>query len=307
MIDVEIVDAHHHLCDLAAGYPWLSGPPQRRYHGDDTVLRRDYLVADYLADFAGLPLVGSVHVENGAGDPLVEAEWIDSLCGAVPTVQVAKADLLDPAAAAVLEHQAALPSVRGIRDILNWHPDPYYSHRDRPDLTTDPVWRSNFARLAPLGLSFDLQVFPSQLARAAELAGAFPDTAIVLDHLGMPIGRDARTLEQWRSGIAELAARPNVSAKISAMGTTDHGWTMDSISPLIWSTIEAFGTSRCMFASNFPVDGMYSSLAQLYACFDAATSAFTRSERADLFGGAARAFYRIDPPASTDLGQGADQ
>jgi predicted TIM-barrel fold metal-dependent hydrolase len=307
MIDVEIVDAHHHLCRLSAGYPWLSGPAQPRYHGDDTVLRRDYLVEDYRRDFAGLPLVGSVHVENGAGDPLLEARWVDSLCGELPTVQVAKADLADAAATDLLDQHAALASVRGIRDILNWHPDPFYSHRDRPDLVTDPVWRSNFARLEPLGLSFDLQVFPSQLGDAAALADAFPGTAIVLDHLGMPIGRDSDSIAPWRAGLVELARRPNVWVKISAMGTTDHHWSTDSVRPLIRHTIEAFGPARCMFASNFPVDGMYSSLADLYAAFDAATSDFTHAERADLFGGSARRFYRIPLPADADHQQGDDQ
>jgi predicted TIM-barrel fold metal-dependent hydrolase len=294
MIDVDIVDAHHHLCRLADGYPWLSGAPQARYHGDDTVLRHDYLVEDYLRDIGDLPLVGSVHVENGAGDPVREATWIDELCGTIPSVQVAKADLSAPAAPALLERHAALPSVRGIRDILNWHPDPYYTHRDRADLISDPGWRANFARLQPLGLSFDLQVFPGQLDEAAALAGAFPETAIVLDHLGMPIGRDAETLEHWRRGIDLIARRPNVSVKISAMGTTDHRWTPASVRPLILQTIEAFGPARCMFASNFPVDGMYSTLAELFAAFDAVTGDFSRAERASLFGGTARDFYRID-------------
>lgn len=294
MIDVEIVDAHHHLCSLAAGYPWLSGPPRKRYHGDDTVLRRDYLVGDYLKDFDGLPLAGSVHIENGAADPAWEAEWVHSQCGRVPTVQVAKADLADPGAPALLEHHAGLDSVRGVRDILNWHPDPYYSHRDRSDLMADPLWRSNFARLELLDLSFDLQVFPNQLGEAAELAATFGDTAIVLDHLGMPVDRDADTLRHWRSGMIELARRTNVSVKISAMGTTEHAWTLDSIRPLVLQTIEIFGTARCMFASNFPVDGMYSSLAELYAAFDEITRDFTHAERADLFGGSARSFYRMD-------------
>ena len=305
MIDVEIVDAHHHLCRIAAGYPWLSGPPVPRYHGDDLVLRCDYLVADYLRDFAGLPLVGSVHIENGAGDPDGEAAWVDRLCGRVPSAQVAKADLVDPASAALLERHAALASVRGVRDILNWHQDPFYSHRARADLIVDPIWRSNFARLEGLGLSFDLQIFPSQFADAAALADAFPGTQIVLDHLGMPIGRDPETLADWRAGLSRLAERPNVSVKISAMGTTDHGWTTDSIRPLVLQTIEVFGPQRCMFASNFPVDGLYSSLAELYAAFDDITDGFSRAEREWLFGRTARSFYRLEPE-SRHLGPGQE-
>ena len=303
MIDVDIVDAHHHLCDLAAGYPWLEGPPQLRYHGDDTVLRHDYAVENYLADFGELPLVGSVHVENGAKNPLWEAQWVDSLCHSVPSVQVAKADLCLPDAVGLLEQEAAIGTVRGIRDILNWDPDPFYSHRDRADLMTDPTWLANFGRLEALGLSFDLQVFPRQLAGAARLAAAHPGTRIVLDHLGMPCDRDDQTLREWRQGIKLLAENENVWVKISAIGTTDHHWTLDSVRPLILETIEIFSPRRSMFASNFPVDGMYSTLAGLYEAFDAVTADFTREERAQLFGGTATEFYRIPEQATWPAGQ----
>jgi hypothetical protein len=85
VLDLDVVDAHHHLCHLsAASYPWLAGPPVQRYHGDDLPLRRDYLLDDYRTDAAqlgalGARLVGSVHVENGAADPLWESRWIDAV------------------------------------------------------------------------------------------------------------------------------------------------------------------------------------------------------------------------------------
>lgn len=294
MIDVPIIDAHHHLCRLADGYPWLSGRPQRRYHGDDTVLRHDYLPADYIHDFEGLPLVASVCIENGAADAVREAEWIDSLCDATPVVQVAKADLSDPAAPGRLDRYLGIASVRGVRDILNWHPDPFYTHRDRADLINDPTWRANFAKLGDLGLSFDLQVFSAQLPAAAALAAAHPSVLLVLDHLGMPIGRDPGALAAWEQGLGLLARQDNVKVKISAIGTTDHAWTVESIRPLVLTTIEKFGVDRCMFASNFPVDGMYSTLRDLYGAFDELTADFSRAERARLFGGTAAETYRID-------------
>lgn len=294
MIDVEIVDPHHHLCHLAQGYPWLEGPPQRRYHGDDLPLRRDYLVADYRADFAGLPLVASVHVENGAADPLWEAQWIDDLCGSgIPQAQVAKVDLSAPDAARRLEEVAAIPSVHGIRDILNWHPDPVYTHRDRPDLMADPQWLQGFSRLAAAGLSFDLQVFADQLPQAAHLAAAHPDVRIILDHTGMPVARDPEYLARWRAGLRAVAACSNTVVKVSALGTTDHQWTVDSLRPIILDTIDIFGCERAMFASNFPVDGLYSSLAELYAAYDEITQDFTTAERAALFAGTARTAYRL--------------
>ena len=286
MREVDVIDAHHHLCYLSrASYPWLEGPRIPRYHGDDFPLRRDYLVNDYLADASelgalGARLVGSIHVENGAAEPMWESAWIDRVSGEhnAPSAQVVKVDLRTPTARDQLAAHALLPSVRGVRDILNWHPDPVFTHRDRPDLMTDPAWLNGFAALAEFGLSFDLQVFPEVLVDA-----------------GMPIDRSTDGLSRWKGQLAALAAEKNTMVKISALGTNEHRWTTDSIRPIVLDTIEVFGTSRCMFGSNFPVDGLYSNFSELFRAFDTITADFTDRERADLFAGAARRFYRIGP------------
>lgn len=305
MLDQDVIDAHHHLCDLGpASYPWLEGPAQRRYHGDDLPLRRRYLLDDYLADAAELAplggrLIGSVHVENGAADPAWESRWIDevvSQSGAgAPSVQVVKVDLLAADAVDRIGALATLPSVRGVRDILNWHPDPFYSHRDRADLMRDPAWRRGFRALAPAGLSFDLQVFPDQLDEAAALAAEHADITIVLDHAGMPIERDASALDRWKRQMARVAAEPNTTVKISALGTNDHTWTPDSIRRIVLDTIDVFTPQRCMFGSNFPVDGLYSTFGALYTAFDEITAGFTAIERSALFSGTAARIYRIGP------------
>jgi predicted TIM-barrel fold metal-dependent hydrolase len=305
VLDLDVIDAHQHLCHLsAASYPWLEGPRVARYHGDDFPLRRDYLVEDYRADVADLAALGgrivaAVHVENGAADPLRESRWIDGVIAQndLPSVQVVKVDLTSPDARTQMSAHAALPSVRGVRDILNWHPDPVFSHRDRADLITDPGWRAGFAALRDFGFSFDLQVFPAQLRQAAALAADHGDISIVLDHAGMPIERDAEALDRWKRDLIGVAAQPNTTVKISALGTNDHRWTVDSIRRIVLDTIDVFGPSRCMFASNFPVDGLYSTLGELYQAFDTITGGFTPAERADLFAGTARRVYRISTEA----------
>lgn len=301
MLGLDVIDAHHHLCRLSrASYPWLEGPSVLRYHGNDAALRRDYLIQDYLADAAGLDelgarLVGSVHIENGAADPLAEGAWIDQLIEdhPLPSVQVVKVDLRTPRARTELAEQAARPSVRGVRDILNWHPDPVYTHRDRPDLMADPAWLGGFEALGELGLSFDLQVFPHQLREAAHLAATYGNITIVLDHAGMPINRDPSALKRWKRDLARLAAEPNTTAKISALGTNDHDWTVASIRPIVLDTIDIFGPGRCMFASNFPVDSLYSTYADLFTAFNQLTRDLSHDDRADLFAGTARRVYRI--------------
>jgi predicted TIM-barrel fold metal-dependent hydrolase len=302
MLDFEIIDAHHHLCDFSHSYPWLEGSAETfRYHGDDRPLRRSYLLNDYLADTQGFKLAGCVHIENGAADPLWEADWVQGVHDSegLPSVQVAKASLSDPAVLPRLEQLAAVPTVRGIRDILNWHPDPRYTHTTRPDLLTDPAWLKGFSHLAPLGLSFDLQVFPDQLEQAARLAADHPETLIILDHAGMPIERDPASLRDWRKGMQRLADQPNVVTKISALGTNDHSWTTKSIRAIVLETIDVFGPKLTMFGSNFPVDSLYSSFAALYTAFDEITGPMSEHERRELFAETARRTYRIGPDATT--------
>lgn len=305
MLDLEVIDAHHHLCRLSkASYPWLEGPPTRRYHGDDLPLRRDYLLPDYLTDAAGLAILGarlvaSVHVENGAADPHAEAVWIDQVIAShgLPSVQVVKVDLAAADAVARVANLAAFGSVRGVRDILNWHPDPFYTHRDRPDLMSDPAWLTGLASLAGHGLTFDLQVFPHQLPDAARLAATHGDLTIVLDHAGMPIDRAPDALNSWRRHLTRLAAEPNTTVKISALGTNDHHWSLDSLRRIVRDTIDVFGPERCMFASNFPVDSLYSTYTDLYAAFDQLTADLTAEDRRWLFADTARRVYQIPGPA----------
>jgi predicted TIM-barrel fold metal-dependent hydrolase len=301
---IPVIDAHHHFWELKRSYPWLEGPPNpERFTGDDSAIRVDYLPDDLRRDFAGIDLIGSVHIDAGAGDPGVEADWLQQVHGddGLPTVIVAAADLSAPDAATHLERIAALPAVRGIRHILNWHEDPRFTYVERDDLMTDPVWLANFARLSALGLSFDLQVYPAQLEQAAEVARRHPDTLVILNHTGMPLHTDGDALAEWRSGIDLLAAEPNTAIKISGIGMTIHPWTTETIRPFVEHAIEAFTPERAMFGSNFPVDRLYSDISTLYGAFDTLTSDASDSERRDLFAGTAARLYRIDFQRKADI------
>lgn len=293
-----VVDAHHHLWDLhgAIRYPWLHDPVNpERFTGDDGAIRTDYGVDEFLADVGAVPLVGSVHIDAGAVQSVEEAEWLEGVHRerGLPTVVVASCDLADPDAPATLERIAALESTRGIRHILNWHEDPNWTYVTDPDLMHRPAWRSAFARLAPLDLSFDLQVYPHQLLDAARLAADFPDTTIILNHTGMPENLEPDHLAIWEQGVRALAAQPNTYAKVSGIGMTIHPWTVSTIKPLVETVIAAFGPARTAFASNFPVDRLYSTYEELYAAFDACVADYSPTEREDLFAGTARRAYRI--------------
>jgi predicted TIM-barrel fold metal-dependent hydrolase len=193
----------------------------------------------------------------------------------------------------VLEAHVRHPNVRGIRQLLNWHPDPAKSQCPRPDYLTDPRWQAGYALLDKYGLSFDLQVYSLQMHDAAVLAGTFANIPVIVNHTGLPRDRDPASLELWRRGLRELAHRPHVSIKISGLGVTDPEWTVDSLRPFVLETIDIFGVERCMFASNFPVDKAYRGFDELYEAFKTITRDFSAAERDALFGANAERVYRL--------------
>jgi predicted TIM-barrel fold metal-dependent hydrolase len=172
------------------------------------------------------------------------------------------------------------------------HPDPKRSYTSR-DLMAEPQFLEGLRELGRRGLSFDLQLYPHQMDTAAALAAQAPDTLIILNHAGMWADRDLSGWKQWKAGMRMLAARPNIVAKISGLGMLDTGWTTESIRPLVLESLEAFGTERAMFASNFPVDKQYTDFVTVWRAFDAITKGFSEGERTGLFRENARKYYRI--------------
>jgi predicted TIM-barrel fold metal-dependent hydrolase len=299
--ELEIVDAHMHLWDLSRiSYPWLTPPLPVGITGDVSSIARNYLLDDYLRDVAAhdshVRATKVVHVEAGASpaDSLAETRWLQSIADArgFPQAIVAHAELDKPDVATLLAQHAAHPNVRGIRQILNWHPDPAKTYTPR-DLLADESWHRGFALLARHGFSFDLQIYPTQMAAAARLAARHPDTPIILNHTGMPIDRDAAGIEAWRTGMRALAARSSVAVKISGLAMLDWRWTRDSLKPFVLETLEIFGADRVMLASNFPVDRLFGTLASFTDAYLSILAGASEQERAKLFGRNAERIYRI--------------
>jgi len=296
-----IIDPHMHLWDLDRHYySWLQDRPLPNNPAGDMspIAYKSYGLDDYLADAAGWNLVQTVHVECGLPpkDQLSETDWLQGLAdtrGVIGGV-VAGANLDDPRVEPLLEAQAARANVRGVRQIVNWHRDPAKTYGPT-DLLLSDAWRAGYALLAKYGLSFDLQLYPSQMATAAALAAAHPDIPVIVNHAGMPTDRDEAGLMAWRDGLAQLARLPNVSCKISGLAMIDRTWTVDSLRPFVLRVIETFGPARCMFASNFPVEKVHGSFGDFYAAYDAITADFGQAERDQMFAGTASRIYRLPP------------
>jgi predicted TIM-barrel fold metal-dependent hydrolase len=278
VLSCPIADAHLHVWDPQAHYyPWLCDqPPIAFRYGDYGALRRRYLVEDYRADAAGWPVTRGVYVEAewNPADPLGEMDFIAELKKKtdLPTVAVAQAWLHRADCAAVLEGQARHSFVRAVR------------HKPAPGMMDDARWRAGYARLAPLGLHFELQVPWRQLGEAARLARVFPDTTIALNHAGLPSDQE---FSGWREAMSGLAACPNVAVKISGLGR------VAAKREVVLTAIELFGMQRAMFASNFPVDGLCASFSEIYSTFDAITRGFSHPERRALFYDNAVRIYRM--------------
>ncbi len=293
-----IVDAHHHLWDLSAcRYPWLMAKGVRRFFGDPTPIQRNYLVADLRDDARPYRIEASVHVQVGVapGDEVAETAWLQSVGDAegLPSAIVAYCDLEQPSAERTIEAHARHSRLRGLRQIVG-RSDEEDAVTGSGGLLTNPAWRERLAQLGELGLSFDLQLTPGQMAAAAEVLAEAPATRVALCHCGSPWNQTPAGLAAWREGLERLAALPQVVCKISGLGMFDHAWTVDSIRPIVETCIEVFGAERAMFGSNFPVDKLHASFATVWGAFEAITAPLPESDRARLFGDTARAFYGID-------------
>lgn len=225
--------------------------------------------------------------------------------------------LLGAAVERVLEaHIAASPNrFRGIRHSAAWHESDAIraSHSaPPPHMLTLAAFHEGFARLAPLGLSFDAWLFHTQLDELTALARRFEDTTIVLDHVGGVLGigpfagRHDEVFPVWKRSISELARSPNVHVKVGGlpMAVCGFGWSheakppssqviCETLRPWYEHCIEAFGPARAMFESNFPVDKVSCSYTVLWNAFKRMSSGYGAEARAALFHDTAVRVYRL--------------
>jgi predicted TIM-barrel fold metal-dependent hydrolase len=182
-----------------------------------------------------------------------------------------------------------------------------------PEILSDASFRDGFARLAPLGLSCDLFLFESQLPEIVGLAQRFPETQIILNHVGMPVGLGcyagghAERFPVWRESLRQAARCPNIALKVGGLGNAMCGFpslgSPDAVGsaelaeqwrPYVETSIEAFGVDRCMFESNFPVDGVTARYPVVWNAFKRIVRSASAAEKAALFFGTAAKIYRLD-------------
>lgn len=292
-----VIDAHHHVWDLANDLPWLKHERVPFRYGDYSSICRNYMPDDYRADTAAWPVVGSVYVEAEWNRAVAaqEPRWVAEVARTqgVPSVIVAWCDFSAPEAEALLASHANVPIVRGVRHKPAAVASPADARRGASGSMDDPVWRKGYALMERHGLSYDLQTPWWHLDAAADLARDFPATQLIVNHTGLPADRSPDALAAWRKALEAVAAQPNTAIKISGIGIPGQPWTVEANGPVIRDTIAIFGIERCMFASNFPVDGVVGDFDTIFSGFLAATADRSEAERDMLFHDNAVRFYRL--------------
>lgn len=291
-----IVDAHHHIW-RQADLEWLSGPMIPRIFGPYEPIRRDYLIDEYRADVTPFGIEKSVYVQTNwpLARSVDEVRWVQSVADETgwPHAIVGSADLMDDNCAAVFAEQARIsPLMRGTRLQLHWHQNPAYRFAPVPDRMNDPVFRRNLARIEDYGWHFELQVFSGQMHDAAKLAADFPGIPFVLIHAGMLESDLQEDRALWLEGMKRLAEQPNVFVKFSGLGTFSHRVDPDFIDGVIRDVVVLFGSERCMFGSNFPVEKIWTDFATLWAAYDLALAEYPETMRNDILRDTATRLYR---------------
>jgi predicted TIM-barrel fold metal-dependent hydrolase len=312
-----IVDPHHHLWDRG-GQRYLIEEMAADIGSGHNIIATVYVEARSMYRAGGpeaLRPVGEVEFANGAAAMSASGGYGPArVCAGI----VGHANLLlGEAAREVLEAEIAAGQgrFRGIRHSSAWNGDANVAgmYATRPKgLLLDTTFRKGFACLAPLGLSFDAWLFHPQISELTDLARAFPDTKIVLDHCGGPIGigsyanRREEIFAGWKASIREIEKCPNVVVKLGGLamrllGYDFHERAMPPSSedaaaawrPYIETCIEAFGPARCMFESNFPPDKGQCSYQVIFNAFKRIAAQYSEAEKTALFAKTATDFYRL--------------
>jgi predicted TIM-barrel fold metal-dependent hydrolase len=285
----EFVDAHHHLWDLnRLYYGWLTDKPFVGHpSGDYSAIMKDYLVTDLQAEGASVNLIKSVHIETADGetDTVRETAWLQEVADehGMPNGIIARADLAAENAASELDRHMEYGNFRGVR-MLSFIGLDFLDNSD---------FRRGFNELQKRDLIYDMDAGWPQMGKAYDLARDFPDSKIILGHCGFPKERTVPYFHAWRNGIRKLATAPNVACKLSGLAMVDHNWTVETIRPWIETCIEYFGPDRCMFGTNWPLDGLHSDYPTVVNAYREIVSSYSNSEKRKLFRTTAETWYKI--------------
>ncbi|MDQ3814471.1 MAG: amidohydrolase family protein [Armatimonadota bacterium] len=273
------IDSHQHF--------WQYNQPEYGWISEEmSALRRDFLPADLHAELGAAGIAGVVSVQ--ARQTLEETAWLLELAAANDFIKgvVGWVPLISSDVTADVERFAAAPKLKGVRHVLHDEADEHYLLRDD--------FNAGIRALRPFGLVYDILIFERHLPQTIEFVDRHPAQVFVLDHIAKPRIKEGR-LEPWRTSIRELAKRENVCCKVSGMVTEAdwQHWTPDGLRPYFEVVLEAFGCSRLMFGSDWPVCLVACGYARWAEVVHEWAAPLSGDEKNDLFGDTARRVYKL--------------
>jgi predicted TIM-barrel fold metal-dependent hydrolase len=292
---VSVIDSHFHIWrrdDL----PWLNGPMVPRIFGPYEPIRRDYPIAEYRGELEGLDVAKAVYVQTNWAKTDFEKEvaWVSDTAKETgwPHAIVGYTDMTVDDVRPQLDRLKKYPLLRGVRMQLHWHEVPEYRFAPGPDQVLDPTVRKNVARLRDYGYSFDLQLFPAQMRDGAELVAENPETNFILTHCGMLVDDKPETVAVWKAGLSHFSKLPNFYSKLSGLGTFGHRNDPALISLIVDGAMEILGSDRLTFGSNFPIEKLWTTYADVLAAHKAAVGKHGAKAVVDVFHDTAMRVYR---------------
>lgn len=298
MYDGPIIDSHHHIWEWQ-NYPWLVAPITPKMYGSDYEgLRQDYLVRDLLDDFAGHNVVKSVHVQANydPSNPIGETQWLQKVAdeSGFPHGIVGHAVMTDPNLEELLQAHSEYANTRGVRHQLHfWEGDPLRCRTDRPDLCVTDEFQNGISLLKKYNMSFDIQGFSHQFVHFAELARNHPKTNFCLVHGGMLTADDDATVNGWKEGLEHLVPLPNMWVKCSGLNFFSAKCDVDHMSIMLNHVMDRFGSERCFYGSNFPLEKLWASYDDLVGACKKILADRTPEDQRNFFHDTAARFYRI--------------
>ena len=274
-----IIDSHQHF--------WVYEAEKHAWLDDNMkIIRKDFMPEDLQLVYQNNGVDGCVAVQ--ADQALAETDFLlalaeknDFIKGVVGWVDLRVSNIDE-----VLKQYSAFPKLKGFRHVVQGEADPNFMLR--------PDFMNGIAALEKHNFTYDILIFPHQLGAALELVRLFPKQKFVIDHIAKPYIKDG-FYDGWAALMKAIGKYPNVYCKLSGMTTEAdyNNWTPEQIEPYMQLVLDAFGASRILFGSDWPVclvAGNYTKTKELVTNFIAKLSS---EEQNAIMGGNAIKFYNL--------------
>ena len=282
----KVIDTHFHIWDLKNDYPWLKNLKSFS-------LNSNYLIDDYILDAQDINILKTVHVqaEITYEKRIYETQWLQEISDKnkykFPNAIIGYADFNNKNIEKDLAQHSSYKNFRGIRQILK-------TNNNQIDFLSNSNWINNLHLLNKYNLSFDLLIMFHQFEKAITVIKKYPNTLFIINHCLWPEGSENR-FEEWKIALKKISELDNVVIKISGFGEWMSDCNANNVKKYFEEALNFFGTDRCMFGSNFPVDKHFAKKNLIYfwnIYFDI-TLSLSNDEKNKIFYLNAEKYYRI--------------